>query len=112
MKNSDHPLMQALKSKNSSGKPPEHPFAQFEAPRSFEINHEEIPGLPGKKVGEAISVRLEGHVHSQNNDGHAVMHVASVKPDSTEMTDKENEGRKTPSESGAVSVKTQESHAP
>lgn len=107
MKNSDHPLMQALKARNSSGKPPEHPFAEFEAPRSFEIKHAEIPSLPGKKVGDAISVRLEGHVHSQNNDGHAVMHVSSVKPDSSEMKDAEN-----PDEKETPLVRTQESHAP
>jgi hypothetical protein len=62
----------------------------MEGPRTFSIEHKEIPGLPGKKVGEGISVKLTGHVHSQHNDGHMVMHVDSVKPDSSEMMDKEN----------------------
>lgn len=108
MKNEDHPLMQALK---AHAKPSGPAFVPMEGPRTFEINHDEIPGLPGKAVGEHISVHLEGHIHSQHNDGHAVMHVAEVKPDTNEMTAKENPGRKTPSGSGAI-VTTQESRTP
>jgi hypothetical protein len=107
--NENSPLIQALKGR---AKPkPETSFDQFEPPRSFEIKHEEIPGLPGRKVGEKLSVRLEGHIHSQHNDGRSVMHVASVKPDTDAMTAKEHPDLKTPSKSGAV-VTTQESHVP
>ncbi len=84
-------------------KPKEEAMGPMEMPRSFELKHDEIPGLAGHKVGEHISVNLDGHVHSQSADGHAIMHVASVKPDSTEMTKENNPERKTPSESGAVS---------
>lgn len=110
MKNDGIPLIQALKGR---AQPKGHaPLPQFEGPRSFDLQHHEIPGLPGKHVGEHISVTLHGHVHSQHSDGHAVMHVASVKPDSTEMTKKEHPDMATPSKSGAVNVQTQESHAP
>lgn len=108
MKNDHLPLLQALRGRS---KPKTDSVQPIEMPRAFEIQHHEIPGLPGKKVGDHISVNLAGHIHSQNNDGHAVMHVSSVKPDSTEMTDKANPGRKTPSMTGAA-VTTQESHAP
>lgn len=99
MKNDSHPLIQALK---FNAKPTGPAFAPMEGPRTFEINHEEIPGLPGKRVGEKITVSLEGHIHSQNNDGKTMMHVASVKPDSDEMTAKQNPGRVTNSKSGSV----------
>lgn len=110
MKNENHPLIQALKGRSKSPVAKD-PFPAFDSPRTFEVQHTEIPGLPGKHVGEHISVRLEGHVHSQHNDGKTIMHVASVKPDSTEMTQKENPDKVTPSKSGAVSVQTQQSHA-
>lgn len=74
----------------------------MEMPRAFELKHDEIPGLAGHKVGEGISVNLEGHIHSQHADGHAIMHVSDVKPDSEKMTKETNVGRKTPSVSGAV----------
>ncbi len=103
MKNDHLPLIQALKGRAKPKPKPETPLPQFEPPRTFEIQHHEIPGLPGKKVGEHLSVHLEGKVHMQHADGHAVMHVSTVKPDTNEMTDAANPGRKTPSESGAVS---------
>lgn len=101
MRNEDLPLIRALKdhAKPKSGAPP---LPQFDAPRTFEIQHHELPGLAGHEVGEEISVNLKGHVHSQHNDGHVVMHVSEVKPDTNDMTEKENPDRKTPSESGSV----------
>lgn len=108
MKNESHPLMRALKARMRPSGPA---FAPEEGPRTFTVKHTEIPGLPGKKVGEDISVHLHGHIHSQSNDGHAVIHVAAVKPDSTEMTQKQYPHSKTPSKTGSM-VTTQESHAP
>ncbi len=95
MKNSHLPLLQALK-----GRQPAKASdlgSLDEPPRTLQIQHDEIPGLPSRKVGEKISVNLEGHVHSQHNDGHAIMHVSSVKPDSTERTAQENPEKTTPS---------------
>ena len=88
MKNDSHPLLQALKARSKSTANPK--MEPFEMPRSLQIDHGEIPGLPGRKVGEPITVTLSGHIHSQSNDGHAVMHIASVKPDSKEMDEKES----------------------
>lgn len=88
------PLIQALKGK---AKPKEEtPLPQFDAPRTVMIHHDEIPGLPGRHVGERIAVNLEGHIHSQSNDGHAVMHVASVKPDTSGMEKKQYPEEKVP----------------
>lgn len=107
MKNDHLPIIQALKGRSKPKGDTSLP--QFEAPRTFEIQHSEIPGLPGRKVGEHISVTLQGHVHSQSNDGRAVMHVSSVKPDSEAMTKEENpEAGKSPKE---IRVQTQESHS-
>ncbi len=99
MKNSHLPLIQALKNKLK----PKEPFSPPEMPRAFELQHSELPGLSNKKVGEPISVNVSGHIHSQNADGHSVMHVASVKPDSGDMTKAENP---------EVRVRTQESNSP
>lgn len=94
MKNDNLPLIQALKGKM---KPKgEEPLAQFEIPRTFEVKHDEIPGLPGRPVGEAMSVRLEGHVHSQHSDGHAIMHVDSVKPDTSGIEKKQYPDQRVP----------------
>ncbi len=86
MKNDHLPLIQAMKGRAKTV-PGEPSFAP--PPRTFEIKHEEIPGLPGRKVGEALSVRVHGKIHQQSADGHAVMHVSSVKPDSQDLTDQE-----------------------
>jgi len=72
MKNDNHPLVKAMQSRIKSSGPP---FAPMQGPRTFEIQHHEIPGLPGRRVGEPITVSLKGHIHSQHNDGKAVMHV-------------------------------------
>ncbi len=99
--NENSPLIQALKGK---AKPKgETSFDEFKPPRTFEIHHGEVPGLPGRQVGEPITVSLSGHIHSQHNEGHAVMHVDEVKPDTNKMTEKEHPDLKTPSKSGAVS---------
>lgn len=100
MKNSHLPLIQALKNRM---KPKEEMLGPAEAPRTFELSHDEIPGLAGHQVGEHISVNLAGQIHSQHADGHAIMHVASVKPDSNEMVSKENPDRVTPSGTRAAS---------
>jgi hypothetical protein len=107
----DNPIIQAMKdrSKKQVGATP---FDPLDEGRLFELQHDQdtIPGLPGKRVGEAMTVNLTGHVHSQHN-GKTMMRVTSVKPDSDDMTEEENPDLKTPSESGAVSVRTQQSHA-
>lgn len=107
----DNPIIQAMKDR-STKQVGATPFDPFDEGRLFELQHDKdtIPGLPGRRVGEGISVNLEGHVHSQH-DGKTMMRVTSVKPDSTEMTAKENPDSGTPSKSGAVSVQTQQSHA-
>lgn len=106
MKNSHLPLIQALKNRMK----PKEEGPSFEAPRRFEVLHSEVPGLPGRKVGEAISVNMKGHIQSQSADGHAVVHVSSVSPDSDEMTKKENpDASDGPKE---LRVGTQESHVP
>lgn len=89
MKNSNHPLIKALQSKTN--KPFSGPMnAPMEGPRHFEIGHHELPNLAGQKVGTPITVSLKGHIHSQHHDGKAVMHVDSVKPDSSDMENKQN----------------------
>jgi hypothetical protein len=107
MKNDNSPLIQALKGRTRPKL--ENALPQFEAPRAITIHHHEIPGLPGRRIGEQISVRLQGHIHSQNNDGHTVVHVSSVKPDSEGM---EKEGNPDEKEPKSHIVTTQESHAP
>lgn len=109
MKNENMPLIQALRGRVKSK--PEPSFDQFKPSRTFQIDHSEVPGLPGRAVGDHISVNLHGKIHSQSADGHAIMHVSSVKPDTEEGTKKEYPEQKTPSESGAL-VRTQESHCP
>jgi hypothetical protein len=88
MRNSHLPLIQALKNRM---KPKEDPMGPMEAPRTFELKHDEVPGLAGRKVGEGITVHLKGMIHSQSADGHAVMNVDSVHP--TETTPKENQAQ-------------------
>lgn len=83
MRNSHLPLIQAMKNRM---KPKEEPFSPPEMPRTFELKHGEVSGLAGRKVGEGISVKLKGMIHSQHAEGHAIMHVSSVKPDSDETT--------------------------
>lgn len=105
MKNDHLPLIQALKGKTKSK--PDSPVLPFESPRVFELQHKEIPGLPGRRVGEPITVNLHGHIHSQHNDGRTLIHVASVKPDSASMEKKENP--ETQSETKEIRVRTQQS---
>lgn len=109
MKGDHLPIIQALKGKIKPKA--ESPTLPFENPRTFELQHSEIPGLPGRRVGEPITVNLHGHIQSQHNDGHTVMHVASVKPDSEEMDAKENPETQTDSQAKEVRVRTQQSHA-
>lgn len=92
MKNDHLPIVQALKAKAKKSSTPEMP--PFETPRTFEVQHSEIPGLPGRRVGEPITVNLHGHIHSQHHDGRAIIKVASVKPDSQKMAAKENPPQK------------------
>lgn len=94
MPNENSPLVKAMMAR---AKPKGDALPQFDAPRTFEVQHGEVPGLGGQKVGEPITVSFEGHIHSQHNDGHAVIHVDKVKPDSTAMTEKEHPDLKTPS---------------
>ncbi len=106
MKNSHLPLIQALKNRMK----PKEMIGPEDMPRTFELKHTDIPGLVGRKVGEGISVNLAGRIHSQHADGHTVMHVSSVKPDSAEMDGKENPDQKNgPKE---IRVRTQESNVP
>lgn len=79
MKNDNLPLVKALQNRGKKGTPAN--VLPIQAPRTFELKHDEITGLPGRKVGDSISVHLHGHIQSQHNEGHAVMHVSSVKPD-------------------------------
>lgn len=95
MRNENAPLIKAMQGRKKSSGP--IPLPQFDAPRTFEIHHGEVNGLAGQKVGTQVAVNLQGHIHSQHADGHAVMHVDSVKPDSTAMTAKEHPDLKTPS---------------
>lgn len=102
MRNANLPIIQALK---GHMKPKgETPLHQFQTPRTLEVHHHEIPGLPGRKPGEAIAVNLKGHV-LHHSDGKSVIHVSSVAPDSTDMTNKENPKNN-------LNVRTQESHVP
>ncbi len=91
MKNDHLPIIQALK-----GRQPAPKADVFDPmPRTFEVKHSDVPGLSEKKVGTPLSVVLRGKIHMQHGDGHALMHVDSVKPDSDEMAQKENPGSKT-----------------
>lgn len=107
MKNSHLPLIQALKNRL---KPKEESAGPMDMPRTFELKHNEMADLAGRKVGEGISINLRGHIQSQHSDGRAIMHVANVKPDSSEMTNKENpDADASPKE---IRVRTQESVVP
>lgn len=100
MKNNNLPIIQALKAKmRPKGEPTIH---DFQSPRTFEIQHHEIPGLVNKKVGDPVTVSLTGQINSQHSDGKAIMHVASVK----------QSGDSPKADNPPVSVRTQESHAP
>ncbi len=91
MRNDHLPIIQALKGRQAV--PKADVFDPM--PRTFEVKHSDVPGLAEKKVGASLSVVLHGKIHMQHGDGHALMHVDSVKPDSDEMTQKENPGTKT-----------------
>lgn len=111
MRNENSPLIQALKGRV---KPKESTsFDKFEPPRTFQIKHGEVPGLPGRPVGEHVSVRIHGKIHSQSADGHAIVHVDRVdaKPDSSDRTKEDYPDLKANSKSGALRVQTEESHA-
>lgn len=109
MKGDHLPIVQALK---GNIKKATNNTIAFEQPRSIEIQHHEIPGLPGRQVGEPITVQVHGHIHSQHNDGKAVMHVSSIKPDTSGTEKKQYPDQKVP-ERGVdeVRVRTQQSHA-
>lgn len=106
----DHlPIIQALKNRQKSKAAP---VQGPDLPRTLMVHHHEIPGLPGRKVGEPVTVRIQGHIHSQSNDGHAVVHVASIKPDSSETEKKQYPEQNVPERGIAeVRVRTQQSHA-
>lgn len=109
MKNDHLPLIQALKGRQK----PKDDTAQLDMPpRTMMIHHTEIPGLPGRKVGEPITVNVQGHIHSQHNDGHAIVHVSSIKPD-TSGTEKKQYPEQNVPERGVdeIRVRTQQSHA-
>lgn len=111
MKNDNSPLIQALRGK---AKPkPSTEFDKFEPPRTFQVHHGEVPGLPGRRVGDQISVSLHGKIHSQSADGHAIVHVDRVeaKPDSMDRTKENYPDFKATSRSGAIRVQTEESHS-
>jgi len=109
MKGDHLPIIQALKGKMKL-KSKHTAFDTFEPPRSLQVNHHEVPGLPGRKVGESISVRLHGHIHSQNSEGHAIVHVSSVKPDSSQSDNSEYPEQK-PTMKKPLLVQTQQSQA-
>lgn len=108
MKNDHLPLIQALKARSKKKSEPDVSIPPFESLRTFDVQHSEIPGLPGRRIGEPITVNLHGHIHSQHSDGRAVIKVASVKPDTKEMDAKENPDTK---ETKEMRIGTQQSHA-
>ena len=82
MKGDQNPIVQALHRKKSKG--PDTALHLMPMARTFELRHHEIPNLKGKKVGEPLSVHVHGTVHSQHEDGHAMMNVESVKEEQGE----------------------------
>lgn len=103
MKHANMPLIQALKGRSKL-----KPTETLEGPRIFEVKHDEVTGLPGRKVGDQISVHLTGRIHSQHADGHALIHVDHVKPDTSAMDHKEDPVN---GPSRTLNVRTQESHS-
>lgn len=77
MRNKSNPLAEAMGHKAT---PPSIDFKDVPS-RQIEIHHSEIPGLPGRHVGEHITVSLQGHIAS-HEDGHSVLEVHHVAPDS------------------------------
>lgn len=110
MKNDNLPLVQALRNSGKKGTPANVP--EIQAPRTIMVHHSEIPGLPGRRVGEPVTVNIQGHIHSQHADGHAIVHVSSVKPDTSGTEKSQYPDQKVP-ERGVdqVRVRTQQSHA-
>lgn len=106
MRNDNLPLVQALRARAKNKPEAEGPVQSLEIPRTFELQHTDIPGLPGRRVGEAITVNLNGHIHSQH-DGRTIIRVASVKPDSKEMEAQANPE----AQAKEIRVRTQQSHA-
>lgn len=81
----DNPLVSAL-GKNRAI-PPSIKFEDVPS-RMLEVHHSEIPGLPGRKPGEHITVSVQGHI-SSHEDGKSTLQVHHVAPDSEAMDEEE-----------------------
>ena len=101
MKNQDHPLIKAIKSR---GPVVDRPM--LELPRTFELRTSDIPELKGKKPGDSVNVALEGKIASLHDDGRVMMSVHGVSNDdeSSEPDETESDAKK------PIQVSTQESH--
>lgn len=83
----DNPLVSALSKGRAT--PPSIKFEDVPS-RTLEVNHSEIPGLPGRHPGEHITVSVQGHI-SSHGDGTSTLQVHHIAPDSPAM-DKEEFG--------------------
>lgn len=75
MKNSSHPLLQALSRK---GKPDEPTAHTFESDRLFQIKKEDIPPQTKMDAGDNARFVIHGRVRSTHDDGTMMMHVEKV----------------------------------
>jgi len=99
MKNSSHPLMQALAKRT---RVPEPSFDIPKPQRIFEIKKEDIASAKRFDPGDNAKFSIQGKVKSIHDDGSMLLHVHSVAHDPTESDAKPE----------PIRIETQESHAP
>lgn len=100
MKNSSHPLLQALSRRSK----PDEPSAMPEPDRLFQIKKEDIPPAKTFDAGDNAQFVIHGRVRSTHDDGSMMMHVQKVEhqEDSADASNAPKEPIMT----------TQESHTP
>lgn len=110
MKNDNHPIVQAMLSKRGPSTSGSTPFDMMEPSRHLEIKHAELPGLGNVAVGSKVTAMVHGTVRSQHSDGHSMIEIHQIKPDSPAEDKAVNPDFKEPK--GNPVVMTQDSHVP
>ena len=85
MKNSSHPLMQAL-AKRAKGSEPSFDLPKHQ--RLFEIKKEDIASAKKFDPGDNAKFSIQGKVKSVHDDGTMMLHVHRVAHDDTESSEK------------------------
>lgn len=70
------------------------------------FHHSKVPNLANAKPGDAVTIQAHGSVHHIDPNGNMTMHVHDIKPDSTDMKNKQY-----PPQGEAPMVRMQTEHA-